>query len=799
MILLQPHLLFSAASLTLGFAGFNAAYHLGYTLIISLCIMSGLWVTLLPSLAARNKLPEVAAGIGIIVFLILLFNSTLLNALIALLIGAQYAINLQANNNNRIYSALLIGLVCLLAGAAQAKDGSFLSYIASFSVTSLLALRSLYLYDQHQSSKMPLTQNIHSNNSINNSSNNNNNNNSSNSNNTNTQPPNSTLHIFKICVIFLGLTSIIYLLLPRLPAGNIGVSTSPSAHSYSNHEWEAQADQAIKEPARASDNTRDSGSSDTQKSKDTNNNKTNNTTQHTYQYSGFDQNFSITDPNLDPSRFSNIIIAKVKADQALYLKARVFDNFDGVHWSQSQHQLNKKRLSGGHFQQDTKAKNTTVDITTQASHYQVFITHDNASANIPFAEALTKLNFPASVIAQDAFGQWFAPQPLKKGTTYSASVNQHFYQARTFSQITHKTQGVTAANAVAQKLLDNAASERKAARYQSLAWYLTLPPSLDPHIATFTREQLQALDHQATDLEKAVYLESFLRREYQYDFDSIFTSQNTTPLSAFLFDTKKGHCEYFASALAIMLRTQNIPTRLVTGWLAHNQNPLTGYYEVRTLDGHAWVEAYVDDLGWVLLEPTAYYPMPNNHQIKKQLTARTIQQYIDHLNRIDEQSGHSTTSIKNIARNSWYSLTLIVTVGLAALKLIVIDFWWLCIALGLIAGISLGLWRHYQGAIKNKFLRYRLKNKATLSIAQSLQILHTALINKGHTLAAGLTIEQFNHTVAKSYLSQEEQHQLIDLFNQYQYHCGSLNEQQQSRLSHLLHTLMLQQLTHSVR
>ncbi|WP_054113988.1 transglutaminaseTgpA domain-containing protein [Marinagarivorans algicola] len=778
MIPLQPYLLFSAASLTLGFAGFNTAYNLGYTLIISLCIWVGFFITLLPALTARNKLAEIVAGAGVITFLILLFNSSVLNALIGLLISAQFAINLQANNNNRIYSALLIGLTCLLVGAAQAKNGSFLIYITSFSISSLLALRSLYLYNPHHVINMPVAKNTHDShitsaaNTINS---------------INTQVPRSALHILKICVVFLGLTSIIYLLLPRLPAGNIGVSISSSAHFYSSREWEAQADQATKEPGHIQANIDNIEHLPPQKS-------TNDILQNTYQYSGFDQSFSINNPRLNPSRFSNVIIAKIKADQPLYLKARVFDRFDGIRWSQSQRQLNKKRLSGGHFQQGTQAKNTIVNITTQASHYQVFIARDNMSTNIPFAEELTELHFPASVIAQDAFGQWFAPQPLTKGTSYSASAKQHFYQGRTFSQITHKTQGVTAANAVAQTLLDNAKDERKAARYQSLAPYLTLPQSLDPQIATFTHQKLQALKHRATDLEKAIYLESFLRQEYHYDFDSIFTSQNSTPLSAFLFETKKGHCEYFASALAIMLRTQNIPTRLVTGWLAHNQNPLTGYYEVRALDGHAWVEAYVDDLGWVLLEPTAYYPMPKDTQIKSQLTARTIQQYIDHLNRIDEHSGHRTTSIKHIIRSTWYSLTLIVTAGLAVLKLVLIDFWWLCIILALIAFISLGLWRNHQGTLKNKFLWYRLRNKAAPSIEQSLQILHTALVNNGHILAAGLTIEQFNYTVAKSYLSQEEQYQLIDLFNQYQYNKRSLNAQQQSRLSHLLHMLMLHQL-----
>jgi len=59
-----------------------------------------------------------------------------------------------------------------------------------------------------------------------------------------------------------------------------------------------------------------------------------------------------------------------------------------------------------------------------------------------------------------------------------------------------------------------------------------------------------------------------------------------------------------------MLRTLNIPARLVTGFSATNNNPLTGYYEVRGLDAHAWVEGYFPEHGWVLFEPTAFYDLP---------------------------------------------------------------------------------------------------------------------------------------------------------------------------------------------
>jgi transglutaminase-like putative cysteine protease len=129
--------------------------------------------------------------------------------------------------------------------------------------------------------------------------------------------------------------------------------------------------------------------------------------------------------------------------------------------------------------------------------------------------------------------------------------------------------------------------------------YLQLPPS-DGRIEALAR---QIVGDAATDLDKASRLESHLRTSYTYTLEQPDVG-STSPLEAFLFEQKRGHCEYFSSAMTIMLRTLGIRARNVTGFVGGRYNPFGDYYAVRQGDAHSWVEAYIPDRGWVTFEPT---------------------------------------------------------------------------------------------------------------------------------------------------------------------------------------------------
>ncbi|MGH9466975.1 MAG: transglutaminase TgpA family protein [Terriglobales bacterium] len=118
--------------------------------------------------------------------------------------------------------------------------------------------------------------------------------------------------------------------------------------------------------------------------------------------------------------------------------------------------------------------------------------------------------------------------------------------------------------------------------------YLQLPADLDPRIPALARRIVA--DVPADNLDRMKALSNYLRTHYRYSLENL--PQGPHPLAAFLFDVRSGDCEYFASALAVLARVLDIPTRLVNGFLIGRYNPLTGEYLVRGSDAHTWVEAY---------------------------------------------------------------------------------------------------------------------------------------------------------------------------------------------------------------
>ncbi|MFN6964151.1 MAG: DUF3488 and DUF4129 domain-containing transglutaminase family protein [Pyrinomonadaceae bacterium] len=130
--------------------------------------------------------------------------------------------------------------------------------------------------------------------------------------------------------------------------------------------------------------------------------------------------------------------------------------------------------------------------------------------------------------------------------------------------------------------------------------YLQLPGSLDPRIAPLAKQVTASAQSR---YDKARALERYLQTEFSYTLEP--RAGGPDPLASFLFDVRAGHCEYFASAMAIMLRTQGIAARVVNGFHQGDYNDTADVYVVRQKNAHSWVEVYFPgERSWITFDPT---------------------------------------------------------------------------------------------------------------------------------------------------------------------------------------------------
>jgi protein-glutamine gamma-glutamyltransferase len=138
-----------------------------------------------------------------------------------------------------------------------------------------------------------------------------------------------------------------------------------------------------------------------------------------------------------------------------------------------------------------------------------------------------------------------------------------------------------------------------------LSSYLTVPRSMSPRVGELARTITEG---KIGPMAKALAIVEWLQKTHQYTTDLRRNSSVADPLEDFLFHQSAGHCEYFASATAVLLRLAGVPSRYVNGFLGGEWNDLGKYLTIRDNRAHSWAEAYLGPAGWVRIDAT---PMAN--------------------------------------------------------------------------------------------------------------------------------------------------------------------------------------------
>jgi transglutaminase-like putative cysteine protease len=294
-------------------------------------------------------------------------------------------------------------------------------------------------------------------------------------------------------------------------------------------------------------------------------------------YPGFGQRMDLR----ARGQLSDEIAFRVRADRPALWRGEVFDTFDGTGWTSS----SEERL-GLSRQWEDEALHVPPEAVPSTSTGERITQTFTMAADQPnvllSAYAAERVYFPSGGLFVDADGAIRSPITLDEGLVYS----------------------VVSAPPVTDPAI--------------LATALPVDPS-DPAFERFlqlpasTPERVHDLASSivrggTTQVEVVRAVESWLQRNTAYDLGVAREPAGVDAVDHFLFETRRGFCEHIASAMAVLLRSVGVPTRLVAGFGPGARNPFTGYQEVRFSDAHAWVEVYYAGIGWVPYDPTFGVP-----------------------------------------------------------------------------------------------------------------------------------------------------------------------------------------------
>ncbi len=193
--------------------------------------------------------------------------------------------------------------------------------------------------------------------------------------------------------------------------------------------------------------------------------------------------------------------------------------------------------------------------------------------------------------------------------------------------------------------------------------YLQLPAQLGPTVKSLAASLMEG---KTTSREKMLAVSEFFQNEFEYGL-GIELPRGVNRLEFFLTHRVPAHCEYFATATALILRLQGVPTRYVTGYVVNGQNPLVGEWVARHRDAHAWVEAYDEDLQqWVTVESTPPSGIPTSDPGTQWMQIRdALQSWWRHLSDLSTTPGIWQKVIK-------FAFGLLVTITLGAIGVVVL-------------------------------------------------------------------------------------------------------------------------------
>jgi len=267
----------------------------------------------------------------------------------------------------------------------------------------------------------------------------------------------------------------------------------------------------------------------------------------------------------------------------LRLKGISFDHYDGQRWSKSQRPMTALNYQEAGFwkAQDTDPPPSQAELLSM----KIYTEHMQIDRKTVFADGRIRG-------VRDMLNSRFVPHRKYRTRFYQDSDLDVLYTNGRGSPLRYEVESYRVApNASVLRASDEMVP-------RPMQRYLQLPP-LDARVVQLAH---RVTNGKATTYDKVVALEQHLMNEYTYSLDGGHNPDD--PLLDFLFGQQSGHCEYFSTALTILLRALGIPARSVGGFYGGKYNDVGQYVQVRQADAHSWTEVYFSGVGWVPFDAT---------------------------------------------------------------------------------------------------------------------------------------------------------------------------------------------------
>ncbi|MFW6114023.1 MAG: transglutaminase TgpA family protein, partial [Actinomycetota bacterium] len=271
-------------------------------------------------------------------------------------------------------------------------------------------------------------------------------------------------------------------------------------------------------------------------------------------------------------------VMKVKSSEPAYWRGIAFQEYNGYSWlveeeePEAVHSREQPFILGYQGQEACHSNRKIIQT--------YYIVGDEASV-IFAAQRPSVLYYPSDYIYQDSSGLK-SPFPLVEDLVYSV-VSNGIEPEGCFADIQAEASG------------------------DFLQPYLEVP-QLPQRVIELANG---IIPREESPYRRAEAIEDYLESHYEYSLEVPELPPGEDALDFFLFEHRQGYCEHFATAYALLCRLAGIPSRVVTGYATGEFNPFSGLYEVSLADAHAWVEIYLQGVGWITREPTPSFSLPD--------------------------------------------------------------------------------------------------------------------------------------------------------------------------------------------